>query len=115
MYIEAQEHSAIARTTAETITVFFFIFSPYCFFWFSYYSNLSLLLFLCGKRKKESAAFSPAFRLHPDAPLVAPDYFIAYGQAYACAVILIFCVQPLENLEYPFAVLRVNADPVVLY
>ena len=45
--------------------------------------------------------------------MMVVDDFFAYGQPYACSLV-VRAIQPLEDAEYLFAVLRLKSDAVVL-
>src|SRR4051794_6165673 len=65
-----------------------------------------------GQREPERAAL-PWGTLRPDAPAVLLDDSLAYGQADACAGVVVLAVQSREGLEDSFRLAGVHADAIV--
>src|SRR5881394_390729 len=75
-------------------------------------SFLSRLRRSRGKGEEECRATSK-LRLHPDATAVPFDDLLADCEPDAGARVLRPCMEPLEELEDPLAVLGIDTDPVV--
>src|SRR6185295_5268806 len=74
----------------------------------------SVVVLLAGDGKPERAPLA-GLRLDPDAPAVALDDLLHDREPDARAGVIRLVVQPLEHHEDAIAVLRVQADAVVLH